>query len=264
MVKYFPLYKFFKVGTEYKTPDNKFYVIEAIGTNSTTKAHLKLRRGNLGDIIDEIAPLFKRTTNLLGPLKLNNLYYVIPPKETFTVEGETGKGILAIGTIGELAFGEPIPSDYQNRFEKQFTRYLTFWEASVSLATDETWAKNRELTIGEKTAGAYESYRLNYPVMVSITGNSVSPGDFGIRLMIDTELWDVFEAEVQPHGIDVLKMPKPPAEGTEMVPFIIKKPEIIVQREHTWKWLAKNVSGADKAPATGSAWTVKLRKIIEF
>jgi len=264
MVTWYPLYKYFKVGTEYKTPDDKFYVIEAIGTDSGTAAHLKLDRGNLGDIIDEIAPLFTRTTNLLGPLKLGPLFYVIPPKKTFTVENEAGKGILCIGRIGLLAPGEAIPSPFLDRYEAQFTHYLTYVEGEVKLAVDEKWAADRELKIFEKTAGAYEWYKLNYPVMVGVTGGTVNPGYFGVRFMKDTELWDVFAAEIKPHGIDVLKMPKPPAETTEMQPFIIKEPTIIIEKERTWKWLIKNVSGELLSPTAGAAWTVSLRQIVEF
>jgi hypothetical protein len=264
VVDYYSLDKTFAQGTVYQTPPDRFFVIRKIGTDQTADTFLKIDGVDTGSVISEIAPLHKTESNLLGPLDLGDLYYVVPPDKTFTVEGPAGAKIRAIGQIGRLAAGEGIPASYASRFTEQGKHYISYMSGSVSLATDETWAADREVEVLSLTPKTIETFRLNSYAGVSITGDTVADGDFGVIFYLEGTPLDILTAEPGKKGIDALSMPKPPADTTEIEKFSLEALPIEVLGDHTLKITAMNVSGADKAPAAGAAWTVDLITLYEY
>ena len=123
MVDYYPLDKIFVQGTNYELPNDRFYVIKKIGTDATSATKLKIDGVDTGPIINSVAPLHKTSSNLLGPLDLGNLFYVVPPNKTFSVEGASGAKFRCIGLIGKLAPGEAMPAQYAGRFNEQGKHY---------------------------------------------------------------------------------------------------------------------------------------------
>ena len=124
MVEYYKLDKIFEQGTTYEMPNDRFYVIRKIGTDGSSATKLVIDGVETGEIINEIAPLHKTSSNLLGPLDLGDLFYVVPPNKTFEIDGPSGAKIRAIGLIGKLAPGEGLPANYASRFTEQGKHYL--------------------------------------------------------------------------------------------------------------------------------------------
>jgi len=264
VVEYYKLDKIFVQGTNYQTPNDRFYVIRKIGTDATSDTYLKIDGVDTGAIRDQIAPLHRTSGNLLGPLDLDKLLYVIPPNKIFTVEGAAGAKLRAVGEIGKLAPGEALPANLASRFTDQGKHYLTYDEGSVALGTDEVWADGRELEILSLTPKTVEKVILNHHVGVSITGDTVADGDFGIIFYLEGTPFDILTSEPGKKGIDALAMPTPPADGTDEVPFSLSDRPIEVKGDNTLKITAMNVSGADKAPATGANWSVWCIYIYEY
>jgi len=264
MVTYYPLDKIIIVGEEYETPKDRFFVIYEIGTNATSAIKPVIAGVPLGAIINEVAPIRPTSSNLLGPLKLGELYYVVPPERKYWCEGPSGAKMRLKGLIGVLAAGEVMPLAYATRFEAQRKHYLTYVTDSYSLGTDVTWIKDAEHTVLELTPAGIETYKFNSIAMAKITGDTVSEGDFSIRHYLDGEPLDILTKDVARPGIEVLDMPKPPTPTAGFEPFSLAQQPIEVLGDHTIKVAARNVSGADKSPATGASWTIAVTYVVEY
>jgi len=217
-----------------------------------------------GAIITDVAPIRKKDTNRLGPLDLGDLYYVVPPHKKFHIEGPSGAKYRIVGQIGKLAVGEVIPAHLAGRFAVQGKHYLTYISGTYSLGTDVTWVKDAEYEVFTLTPKTIEEYTFDKVVQAKITGDTVAEGDFGIIFYLDGVPQDILTKEPGRRGIDVLSMPKPPTDTTEMVPFTLEKTPIKVLGDHTISIKAMNVSGADKAPATGATWKIDILSIVEY
>ena len=264
MAKYWVLDKIIKQGTEYRTKTRQAYVIRKIGTDSSSSAKLKIDGKDTGIIDNESAPIHKLTTNLLGPLDLRDEYYVIPPEVKFEFDGASGSKCRIIGQIINLEVGEGLEAELLSRFAEQHKKYRTTYDGSFALGTDEAWGNNVEYEILSLTPLTTEKVTLDDVVMVSISGGTVSEGDFGVEFYLDNSPFEVDVAENAPRGIDVLSMPYPPKEDTEMIVFTLKDMPIEVLGDHTLSIRVRNVSGADKSPASGSAWSVKVKLVAKY
>ena len=245
MVKYYKLDKIFEQGTTYEMPNDRFYVIEAIGTDATSATYLKIDGVDTGAIISTIAPLHKTSSNILGPLKLGQLYYVVPPNKTFTVEGPSGAKVRCIGKIGVLAPGEAIPGNFASRFAEQGDHYLTYDTDTYSISGSGTWTAGTEYEVYSLTPKTIETYKFNNFAGVSISGFTVSEGQVGIIFHLDGTPLDILTTDPGKKGIDALSMPLPPASDTERIPFTLADLPIEVLGDHTIKVTAMNVSGSD-------------------
>jgi len=264
MVEYYKLDKVLSVGTTYRTPPDRFYVIKKIGTDASSDCYLKIDGVDTGPIISTVAPMHKTSSNLLGPLDLGDLYYVIPPNKTFTVEGPSGAKMRIIGLIGKLAPGEAIPGQFAARFNAQGKHYLTYVQGSYSVGTDVAWSADVEYEVYSLTPRTIEVYNFNNVAMASVAGGSFNEGQIALRLYYDGTPLDMLTSEPGPKGIDVLSMPHPPADSTEEEPFTFADKPIQVLGDHTFTVKAVNVSGGTLTPATGSSWTITFTAIVEY
>ena len=264
MVEYYKLDKIFLQGVNYQAPNDRFYVIRKIGTDQTADVYLKIDGVDTGAIISGIAPLHKISSNLLGLLSLADLFYVVPPNKIFSVEGPAGAKLRAVGEIGKLAPGEALPADFASRFTDQGKHYLTYLTGTASLGTDVAWTAGQELEILSLTPKTIEKYILNGYAGVTITGDTVAEGDFSVRFYLEGVPLDILTSEPGKLGIDALSMPRPPADTTDEEAFSLADRKIEVLGDRTLRITAINVSGADKAPATGANWSVTLDVICEY
>ena len=264
MVDYYKLDKIITVGNTYETPADRFYVIEKVGTDAASDVKLIIDGVETGPFYADIAPLHKTSSNLLGPLDLGKLFYVIPPNKTFYVDGPSGAKVRIIGRIGVLAPGEALPGDYARRYTEQGKHYITYLEDTYSKATDEAWSKDEEQEVISLTPRTIETYLLNNVVMASLSGGSFSEGQFAVRFFKDGKPLDILTTEAGHKGIDILSMPRPPSYNTEMEPFSLKDRVIEIPGDHTLTIKVINVSGSDLSPTSGSAWSVKITAIVEY
>jgi len=264
MVEYYKLDKIFVQGTTYQAPADEFLVIKKLGTDAATDAFLKIDGGDTGKLITDVAPLHKTSSNLLGPLDLKELYYVVPPDKKFWIEGPSGAKFRCIGQIGKLAPGEAMPATYAARFAEQTKKYLTYITGSYSLGTDVVWINQIEYEVYSLTPKTTERFSFNNYVGASITGDTVTDGDFGIRFYLEGKPLDNLTRDIAKLGVDVLSMPKPPADTTEEELFSLADRPIDVPGDITFTIKASNESGVDKAPAAGASWTIAVTAIVEY
>jgi len=263
-LKVFALDKYLKQGVEYTTPVNIAYVIRKIGTNSSTGAKLNINGVDLGVIDSDVAPLHKTSSNLLGPLDLEDLYYVIPPKTKFKVEGASGDIIRILGEILVLDYGEKLPEPHVSRFEAQGKAYKTLLSGSYSHGTDVAWAAGDENEVLSLTPLTTEKYVLDGFIGAKVEGDTVNEGDFALTFYLDNIPLELDVAENLGIGVDVKSMPLPPADASEEIPFTLKNFPLEVLGDHTLSIRCINISGASKSPASGSSWTVTVKAIARY
>jgi len=264
MVSIFALDKVLSVDVEYTTTRRQGYVIRRVGTNSSGSARLVIDGKELGVFKSLVAPLHRTTDNLLGPLDLRDEYYVIPPNTKFKFTGDSGSKCRVIGEVVQLSPGEGFPSDLMSRFMNQHKVFRTVFEGSFSLGTDVVWKAGAVYEVLSLTPLTSEKVTLDDVVLVAISGDTVSEGDFGVEFYLDNTPLEPEVAENLMSGIDSLAMPSPPKGTTEMQAFTLKNFPIEVPGDHTLSVRVRNTSGGDKSPASGSSWTVTVTCIARY
>jgi len=258
MAKMVPLDKTLDLNTKYRTERDKFLIIRKIGTNVSDEIVVEVKETEVTYIHGDFAPLRVTSSNKLGPFDLKELYVVVPPDTTFQFTSASSGKVRIIGTIGILRPGEGLSADLLTRFDTQRDNHWRYLKDSVSLGTDEVWSADRELTVLETTPRTNEEYTINDIIMAKVTGGTISEGQVGIRLYLDTTPFDIEETESGHLGIDVLNMPYPPSDTNGETPFSLKNYPIVVPGDIKFKVGAINISGGDLTPASGSAWTVEV------
>ena len=197
-----------KEGVEYAAGRKWGMVVRAIGTDSSGKGHLVIDDAAMGDINSLVAPMHRTSDNLLGPLKLGELTYVIPPDSVFRWAGDSGSKCRLIGEYVFLAPGETFPTDLLERYHAQANHYRTFVEASTSLDVDASLPADQEVEVLTLTPTAVETYVLDGPVMVDVENYTPSEGDLALRFKYDEAYLDTLLEKTKTGGIDVLSCPR--------------------------------------------------------
>jgi len=264
MVREFPLDLIVKQGVEYQTRDRQALIIRKLGTDGATDTHLKIDGKDLGNIKSLVAPLRVTETNLLGPLNLGDLYYVVPPEISFEVVGPTNAKMRLIGKMILLDPGVKLGAPYITRFLAQHYHYLTFVEGTYSHGTDVKLVKDAEVEVISLTPKTIEKYTFNNVIMASVTNYTAVGGDLGLRFKIDVEDLEALLAKPLVGGIDILSCPRPPADTTNQVPFSFAPKPIVVLGDRTFRVRIRNISGADISPAAGTSLTFYVTAICEY
>jgi len=256
--------KYLKEGVVYQTPKRVAYVIKEIGTNSSGLGHLKIEETEMGDIDADVAPLRMTKDNTLGLLVLEDYYYVIPPETKFAWEGDSGSLCRVKGDIVLLGIGEGVPGELLTRFSEQAKKNIRTYVKTVSLGTDEVWKADEEVEVFAITPLTTEKILFDGFVGVKVTGNTVSEGDFAVVFYMNNKPLELDVASNLGYGIDVKSMPLPPNETDGMIGFSLRNFPIEVPGDQTLSVRVKNISGADKAPASGSAWSITLKMVGKY
>lgn len=267
MVKYYHLDKIFTQGNTYELPNDRFYVIKKIGTDGSTATKLVIDGVETGEIISDIAPLHKTSSNLLGPLDLKDLFYVVPPNKTFYVDGPSGAKVRAIGLIGILAPGEGLPPQYASRYSNQGKHYITYQKGSVTLAAaGANWAADAESAVITLTPKTIEKYTFNRELLAKIenTASALAEGQAAVRFYLDGTPLDILTTDPGHKGVDILSAPYPPADTTEEEPFTFENLPVEVPGDHTFEIKVMNVSGAAIAADSGSDMVATIAAIVEY
>ena len=264
MAKLWVLDKIIKQGTTYQTPKRVAYVIKKLGTDSSGLGRLKIEEVELGYIDTDVAPLRVTGSNLNGPLDLEDNVYVIPPEVKFSWEGDSGSIARIIGDIIMLDVGEGLEAGLLTRYKTQGRKYKNTYKGTFSLATDEAWKADAEYEVFSLTPLTTEKVRFDDIVMISITGDTVNAGDFGVEFYMNNVPLELDVASNAMRGIDSLAMPLPPDTTKGMVAFTLRDFPIEVPGDQTLSIRVRNTSGSDKSPASGSAWSVTLKIVGKY
>jgi len=264
MPRTYILDKVLKAGVEHRLPPTTGYKIFALGTDDTAEAYVEIGGKKTGKIIQDIAPLHVTETNKLGLAQLNELYYYVPPKETLIFRGATDKKMRIKGQVIEYLAGEVPAVEDVARFDVQHKKHIKTLAGYIELATDEKWAKERELTVFEITPLTTEILIFDNIAMVKFTNVTVTEGDIAIIPKIDGDpvVADVKEPPYM--GYDAISMPYPPADTTEELPFTLKDIPIKVVGDQTFSLIARNESGTDLSPPAGTKIRVDFRCLVRY
>jgi hypothetical protein len=264
--KIYPLDRVLSANTVYEMEKDRYYVIKKIGTNISADVTPRVDGAPCGKIITDIAPLYKTSSNLLGPLDLGLKYIVVPPERKLDFYS-TGSGkVRIIGDLVVLSPGEPMLSEHAARYAVQDKDYVTHLVGSYSVGTGVAWPDGVEYTVFSLTPATIEEYIFKGYAGVSIANLSaaLAGGQVGIRFFLDGKPLDTLLPTPGPFGIDALSMPLPPTTGTEMTAFSLEAYPIDVLGDHTLEVKARNVSGGSLSPATGTSITITFRAIAQY
>jgi len=266
MAKSVILDKYLAQGTTYKTHEREAWIIQYIGTDSSSAGKLVIDNKPTGNIVTTVAPLRQVATNLLGPLNLGDLYYVVPSETEIYWDGASGSVCRVLGTKIILEPGETLGEPYITRFKRQNYEYITYVEDSYSHGTNTTWTADDENEVYSLTPSTIERYVFDGPVMVDVSNLSTTldENNFYIRFYLDNlPLENIYGTNIY-GGVDVMSMPRPPNTTDGMVPFTLKETPIEVLGDHTLSIRAINVSGGDLTPATDTSITITVTAIVKY
>ncbi len=266
MPKAVPLDKILTQGVVYQTESREAWIIKALGTNSTSLGYVKIDGKETTYIHSTAAPLHKTSSNFLGPINLGDLRLIVPVDTNIEWVGDSGSKLRVIGTKLILSPGESLEAGLMDRFNRQTNEYIYVLEKTYSHGTDTAWVAGDEKEVVSLTPKTIEAYLLDNVVMATIANVSggVAEGDWSITFYLDNNPLEYIQGENIKVGIDILSMPRPPAETTELTPFTLSDFPLRVEGDHTLSIRCKNVSGVNKAPPAGYSITVTVTAIAKF
>jgi len=261
-----PLDKILAQGTTYETYEREAWIIEKLGTDSSSLGYLSIDGKTTTYIHTTSAPLHKTSSNLLGPIDLGSLRLIVPPETEITWGGASGSVLRVIGTKLILAPGEELEHGLMDRFKRQTNEYIYVVEGSYSHGTDTAWTDGDENEVISLTPTTIEKYVLDGVVMAELenASASISEGDMVITFYLDNNPIENIVGTNIDAGIDILSMPRPPADTTEEIPFSLAEFPIAVEGDHTLSIRAKNVSGSSISPSSGTSLTVYVTAVAKY
>jgi len=252
------LKKTLKTNVTYEMEKDRYYVIRKVGTDSAGKVTCKVDGIPVVDVFNTIAPIAKTSSNQLGPIDLAEFFVVVPPERKLLFESATSANVFIEGDLVVLSPGEAIPTEHLTRYNAYASKKTTYVDASVVVGS--SWPAGQEVKVADLTPPTIEDWVFDgfAGVLVSGTAAALAHGQVTIKLYYDGRPLDLLVATAGPHGIEVLKMPLPPADTTEEEGFSFKDKPITVVGGHTLTVSAINVSGGALSAATGQNISVRF------
>jgi hypothetical protein len=247
--------KEFSAGTTYRAESDKYYIVKAVGTDSTSEpSYLEIDGKRCLEIYSKIAPLKSTSSNLLGMFELGDLYLVIPPNKAFTFYGSSGSKIRMKGILGTLAPGEVLPGTYQSRFSVQHIKYYTFLHNKYTFGDNASVSAGTKKTVVDWTCPVGEKYIFDRYLGVEAWVNDESAaGDLSFEIFIEGVPKDVIETTMGAKGFAAGSAPYPPRDAVNKVAFDPKDLGLKFEPGRSLRIDATNASDLS-APGTGKAW----------
>jgi hypothetical protein len=266
MARGVPLDKVVPAGTTFITEKREAFIANFVGTNATTDGTLFIDEKPVITLNSLVAPHRLRDSNLLGPLRLGDLYIVIPPETKYVWQGPSGSVLRLIGTKILLDPGEALGEPYISRYRDQFNSIIVYREGSYNHGVGNAWPAGDEREVLRIRPAVIEKYVFNNVLMASVENVSggVADGDWGITIYIDGQPIDFINHAGEKKGIDVLSAPRPPTDSTEEVPFSLENYPIEVPGDHEISFRIVNNSGTSKTPTAGNAIIATVTVLAQY
>jgi hypothetical protein len=254
--------KVLKAGVLYRAEDDKYFVVESAGTNSTSQGKLTVDGSVVLELVDKIAGLQDRDVNRFGPLDLGKNYVVIPPKKPFSFSGASGSVLRIRGSLMVLGPGEGIPTPHLARFSEQPRRYYTYETGINGIGASSSWPADAEYTIIDVTCPPGERWIFDRFMKVRRTGilEDDTAGVIALKFYINDRPLDVIDPALCPHGIDTLTGHYYADTTSYLVPVDLSGMPIVLEPGRNLKIKARNISGA--AITTGAGEEAKVEVTI--
>jgi len=264
MPKNYVLDKIFAANTQYRMEPDKYLIIKKLGTDINDEVVVKVDGQECGKIHNNLAPLTKTGSNMLGPTELGQYFIVVPPNKVLEFSSSSSGNVRAIGLIAELEAGETIPSEHLSRYNNRGNAYKTYFELTEALGTDEAIAAGREIELGVLKPTTIETFIFDDILTLAISGGSVDYGQLALRVYLDGKPLDNLDSIMGKYGIEALSIPSPPDTTKNAEPFTFRDNPITIEGDHELKFTIVNVSGSDLSPSSGSAWSFVLRGFYKY
>jgi hypothetical protein len=247
--------KEFDTGTTYRAESDKYYIVKAVGTNSTSEpSYLEIDGKRCLEIYSKIAPLKATSSNLLGMFELGDLYLVIPPNKAFTFYGSTGSKIRMKGILGTLAPGEVLPGTYQSRFSVQHIKYYTFLHNKYTFQAATKVDAGTTKTVVDWTCPVGEKYVFDrYLGVEAWKSDESAAGDLTFQIFIEGVPKDVIETTMGAKGFAAGSAPYPPRDAVNKIAFDPKDLGLKFEPGRSLRIDVTNPSDL-AAPASGVSW----------
>lgn len=252
------LRKILKTNTTYEMEKDRYYVIKRVGTDTASKVTAKVDGIPVLDIFNMVAPIAKTSSNLNGPLDLEEYFIVVPPERKLIFESSATANVFIEGDLVVLSPGESIHTEHLTRYNAYANRKITYVDTSATVGA--SWSANQEVKVADLTPPTIEDWIFDGFAGVSVTGLSATQtyGQINVKFYYDGKPLDLLVATAGPHGIESLKMPLPPTATTDFVPFTFKDKPATVVGGHTLTVTAINVSGSSLSAAAGQDIVVRF------
>ncbi|MEM2567336.1 MAG: hypothetical protein QXH20_02550 [Candidatus Bathyarchaeia archaeon] len=263
----YKLKKTLLAGTRYTAEPDKLFVVKKVGTNSTTAfASLDVAGVKCLEIVQELARLNPTQFIWYDLYELGDYYIVVPPSKEFGFAGDSGSKMLIEGDVVELAPGEPIPAVLSTRFAEQGKKYIKVQRGTYNHGTGVAWAADYEATVLSLTCGAGERHIFDSKLYFDLANQSAvhAAGDWALRLYYQDKPLDILKADMGKYGIDVWDIFWNDGTNYYRYPWDMSEMPIQLEPGRTLKVNLRNVSGASKSPATGTALIATVALIDKY
>jgi len=245
-------------GTTYRAESDKYLVIEAVGTDSTSDpSYLEVDGKRCLEIYHKVAPLKKTSSNLLGLLKLGKHKVIVPPNKTFVFHGSASSYLRIVGKLGILAPGEVLPGDLQTRFNQQHIEYISYLYDTYDFSAGATVTADNEQTVIDWTCPVGEEWKFNNFLGAEAWLNDDSnSGDLLFKIYVEGAPRDNIETTMAPLGFTPGCAPFPPRDTVNEDPFIAEGLELNFIPGKSLKVTCSNPSALGSA--AGKYWQYRV------
>jgi len=252
--------KVLKAGVLYRAEDDKYFVIEAAGTNSVGKGSLVVDGSVVLELNGRVARLEQTHTNRFPPLALGKNSVVIPPKKPFSFSGDSGSYLRVRGSLMVLGPGEGVLTPHLARFSEQPKKYYTYEEGINGIGASATWAADAEYTVIDVTCPPGERWTFDRYLRVERTGIIADDivGVVALKFYLNDRPLDIIDPSLSPRGVDTLAGHYYEGTTSYFTPVDLIDMPIVLEPGRNLKIKAVNISGAAITTEAGEEAKVKV------
>jgi hypothetical protein len=252
--------KVLKTGTLYRAEDDKYLVVEAAGTNSTSKGTLTVDGSVVLELLDGVAKLQPRDVDRFGPMSLGKNSVVVPPKKLFSFTGSSGSALRVVGSLMVLGPGEGILTPHLARFSEQPKRYYTYETGINGIGASSEWAADAEYTVIDVTCSPGERWTFDRYLRVERTGVIAddTAGSVALKFYLNDRPLDILDPSLCPRGVDTLVGHYYDGTNSYYIPVDLSSMPFVLEAGRNLKVKAVNISGSKISTSTGEEAKVRV------
>jgi len=248
-------------GVDFRAETDKAFIIEKVGTTSTSIVNFVVAGSPVLSIRDWIASTRQTTDNMNPLLALGPQYIVIPPGKPFKFEGASGTYLRIVGNILVFEPDEVLPSAGKARFMEQPRIYKSCLDHTYSSAAAATITARSVVDTWTETVPAGEKWTLAELFMSEVwttaTPPSIARERLAFRISVDDLPYDVVEWDMGKLGIYGTAAPCPAKTDTSVTIFSLAEKPIELTEGRTIKVEYLHLGDSDVTLAAGETLEVR-------